>query len=103
MKVIRVTYITKAEYADHNQQNIKAVMADLQENKIPGLFYFASIGEDGKSFMHTAVYQNDEARKVLNERPLFKQFVSELKASGPESGPQQEIFDMVGSSMDIFR
>ena len=29
MKIVRVTYTTRAEYAEQNQANIKTVMADL--------------------------------------------------------------------------
>ncbi|MDB5227783.1 MAG: hypothetical protein JWN78_2571, partial [Bacteroidota bacterium] len=37
MKIVKVTYSTKAEYADQNQINIKNVMTDLQQLNHQGI------------------------------------------------------------------
>ena len=37
MKIVKVTYTTKPEYAEQNQNNIKNVMADLQKLNNPGI------------------------------------------------------------------
>lgn len=101
MNVIRVTYTTKAEYAEQNQNNIKAVMADLQQINPSGIFYHACLGADGKTFTHTAFYKSEDDRKVLNELPSFRHFQEQLKASGPETPPQQELLSIVGWSKEI--
>ena len=102
MKIVKVTYTTKAEYADQNQANIKAVMADLQKLNRPGINYNACISADGKTFIHYAFFNNDEDEKVLFALPSFKSFQEQLKASGPESPPKPEMLTLVGSSKDIF-
>jgi hypothetical protein len=102
MKIVKVTYTTKAEYAEQNQTNIKNVMADLQKLNHPGINYNACLGPDGKSFTHTAFFKSDEDRTILNELPSFKHFQEQLKASGLESPPKQELLNLVGTSTSIF-
>ena len=102
MKIVKVTYTTKAEYADQNQSNIKTVMADLRAINNPGINYNSCLGPDGKTFIHTAFFNNDEDEKVLLGLPSFKTFQEQLRASGLESPPKQEILTLVGSSVEIF-
>lgn len=102
MKIIKVTYTTKAEYAGQNQQNIKNVMADLQKSDHQGINYHACLGADGKTFIHTAFFKTDEDQALLNQLPSFMHFQEQLKASGFESPPKQELLNFVGSSNSIF-
>jgi hypothetical protein len=102
MKIVRVTYTTKPEYAEQNQNNIQKVMSDLQAIGNLGINYNCCLGADGKSFTHTAFFNNDENEKVLLTLPSFIQFQQELKASGPETPPKQELLSLVGSSINIF-
>lgn len=102
MKIVRVTYTTKAAYAEQNQVNIKQFMTDLQALNNTGINYNACVAEDGKTFMHTAFFKSDEEQKLLNELPSFKDFQTQLKASGLEVPPKQELLSLVGSSTHIF-
>lgn len=102
MKIVKVTYTTKAEYADQNQANIKTVMTDLRAINNPGINYNSCLGPDSKTFTHTAFFNNDEDEKVLLGLPSFKTFQEQLRASGLESPPKQEILTLVGSSVEIF-
>jgi hypothetical protein len=102
MKIVKVTYTTKAEYAGQNQQNIQAVMADLQQLNHAGINYNACLGADGKTFIHTAFFKTDDDQKQLNELPSFRNFQEQLKASGLESPPKQELLNLVGTSTAIF-
>ena len=102
MKIVKVTYTTKAEYADQNQANIKAVMADLQKLNHTCINYNACLSADGKTFIHYAFFASDEDQKTLNELSSFKTFQEQLKASGLESPPKPEMLTLVGSSKDIF-
>ena len=102
MKIVKVTYTTKAEFAEQNQSNIKNVMADLQKLNQPDINYNACLSADGKTFIHTAFFKSDEDQKVLNELPSFKHFQEQLKSNGFEVPPKQELLSLVGSSCDIF-
>jgi len=102
MKIVKVTYTTKAEYAEQNQSNIKKVMADLQAINNPGINYNACLSADGRSFTHTAFFNSDEDEKVLMELPAFIEFQQQLRSGGLEAPPKQELLTLVGSSVNIF-
>ena len=99
MKIVRVTYTTKPEYAEQNKSNIAQVMGALQKINNADMRYETFIGSDGRSFMHFAIFQSDEAEQVLLTLQQFKYFQEQLKASGPESPPKQELLTLVGSSV----
>jgi hypothetical protein len=102
MKIVQVTYTTRAEYAEQNQIHIKTVMSDLQNLDQGGIFYYACLSADNKTFVHKAFFKSDDDQKILNELPSFKYFQEQLKASGLESPPKQEILNIVGSSNNLF-
>ena len=102
MKIVKVIYTTKAEFAEQNQKNIKNVMADLQKLNHKGINYNACLSGDGKTFIHTAFFKSDEDQKLLNELPSFKHFQEQLKSAGLEVAPKQELLNLVGSSNNIF-
>src|SRR5437016_7340404 len=103
MKIVKVIYTAKPEYVEHNQNNIKKVMADLQAINNPGINYNACLGADGRSFTHTAFFNSDDDEKVLIGLPAFIQFQQELKANGLDAPPKQEFVTLVGSSVNIFK
>jgi len=102
MKIVKVTYTTKAEYAEQNQANIKNVMADLQKLNNSGINYHACLGADGKSFTHTAFFNSEEDEKTLLGLPAFKHFQQQLQSGGIETPPKQELLSLVGSSKSLF-
>ncbi|MEI6594999.1 MAG: hypothetical protein WCO28_05510 [Bacteroidota bacterium] len=102
MKIVKVTYTTKAEFVEQNQSNIKSVMDDLQNLNHQGINYNACLSADNKTFIHTAFFKSDEDQKLLNELPSFQNFQILLKASGLESPPKQELLTFVGSSKNVF-
>ncbi len=102
MKIVKVTYTTNAEFAEQNKINIKSVMAELKGLNHQGINYNACLSEDNKTFIHTAFFKSDEDQKLLNELPSFKFFQEQLKSSGLEVPPKQEILTLVGSSNSIF-
>jgi hypothetical protein len=102
MKIVKVTYTTKAEYAAQNQSKIKNVMTDLQKLNHPGINYNVCLSADGKTFIHTAFFNSDEDEKVLIGLPSFKYFQEQLKSIGIEVPPKQELLTLVGSSKNTF-
>ncbi len=102
MKTVRVTYITKKEYAEQNKVNIRKVMSDLEGLNHSGILYHVCLSADGISFTHTAFFHSAEDEKHLLELPSFKFFQEQLKMNGLESPPKQELLSLVGSSKDLF-
>jgi hypothetical protein len=101
-KIVKVTYTTSADYAEQNQTNIKLVMNDLTKGNFDGINYNACLCADGKTFIHTAFFNSEDDQKLLNELPSFQNFQMQLKSSGLEAPPKQELLTLVGSSNRIF-
>jgi hypothetical protein len=102
MKIVQVTYTTTHEYAPQNQRNIERVMTDLQQLNHPGIHYTACLQADGKTFVHQAFFKSEELQQILNGLASFQQFQLELKSSGLEQAPQQELLSLIGTSKNIF-
>lgn len=102
MKTVKVTYTTKPEFSEQNQENIKRMMDDLQKANCEGLNYNACMAADSKTFIHTAFFRSDDDQKFLNELPSFRHFQEQLKSGGLETPPKQELLTLVGTSTAIF-
>jgi hypothetical protein len=82
-----VRYTTRPESADENERLIRAVFAQLAEQRPAGLRYSSIRLEDGVSFLHVAVTVNDD--NPLVKLAAFQEFVSDIAArcvDGPSSG-----------------
>lgn len=101
MKIVKVTYTTKPEFAQQNKKNIKNVMTHLQKLQPNGINYNACVSADSKTFIHTAFFNSDEDQQLLNELPSFKHFQERLRAGGLEAPPKQELLTLIGSSNSI--
>ena len=82
MKIVKVTYTTKIDFSEQNQDNIKNVMTDLQNLKHQNINYNACLSADNKTFTHTAFFKSDEDQKILNNLGSFKIFQESFKPSG---------------------
>jgi len=71
-----VRYTTRAGSADENEKLIKAVFAQLAEQMPDGLRYVAIRLDDGASFIHVAVLEDDN--NPLASLPAFGEFVSAI-------------------------
>lgn len=103
MKTVKVTYTTTAAFAPQNQLNIQAVMTELQELNHPGINYNACLCADGKTFIHTAFFKTADDQQTLNALASFRYFQEQLKNSGLEVPPRQELLELVGTSIALFR
>ncbi|MDH4474310.1 MAG: hypothetical protein QE487_17020 [Fluviicola sp.] len=102
MKIVTVTYTTTAEYSAQNQLNINKVMNDLREASHQGIHYTACLSADNKTFIHTAFFKTDEDQQLLNALPSFKNFQEQLKSSGLEAAPKQELLSLVAANVNLF-
>jgi hypothetical protein len=103
MKVVRVQYTTRPEYAAQNQQNIAAVVKELKTLNLPGIKYGAWLLPDGKTFMHFDQLESEEAHLQLQTLASFKKFADELWASGLEAEPKLELLTLAASTETYFK
>lgn len=100
MKIVRVQYTTKPEYAATNQENISQIVAELKNINHPGIQYSAYLLPDGKTFMHLDHFENEEAHQVLQSLSSFKKFADELWASKLEAEPELELLTVAASTAE---
>ena len=98
MKIVRVIYTTKPEYAAANQANIKGVVDELKKIDHTGIKYSTYLLPDGKTFMHFDQFENEEAHEFLTSLASFKKFAAELEASGLEAEPRLELPSLIAST-----
>lgn len=91
MKTIKVQYKVKADYAEQNKKNIKAVMAELAELNQTDICYYAHVGSDNQSFMHILTVENDDDASIIPNLAAFKIFREQL-STGLEVPPSNEEF-----------
>ena len=102
MKAVKVQYTVQASYAETNQKNIQKVMDDLKTLNNPGIRYSAFMLEDGKSFVHFAMYPDEATAAIVGDLESFQSFRQQLKASQPEVPPNAEDLTLVGSAYEFF-
>ena len=71
-----VRYTTRPESAEENEKLIRAVFAQLAEQQPEGLRYTALRLDDGVTFMHVALVENDH--NPLTALPAFAEFTSAI-------------------------
>jgi hypothetical protein len=89
-----VRYTTRPGAAGENEQLIKAVFAQLAEQQPGGVRYLAIRLDDGVSFIHVAVIDDDP--NPLTALPAFGEFVSAIGERCAE-GPRPAGGTVVGS------
>jgi len=102
MRITRVTYTVREEYSETNQRNIEKVMQDLRAMNNPDIKYSSFLEPDGKTYMHFAMYPNDETVQILENIPSFISFRKALKDSKPEMTPKAVDLTLVASAYEIF-
>jgi quinol monooxygenase YgiN len=102
MKIVRVQYTTRPEYAATNKQNIKQIVDELKQLNHPGIKYSAYVLADGKTFMHFDQFENEAAHELLTSLESFKKFSAELWASSLEVEPKLELPALVESTEAFF-
>ena len=89
-----VRYTTRPDAADENEQLIKAVFAQLAEQQPKGLRYVAIRLDDGVSFVHVAVLEDEH--NPLTGLSAFGEFVSAISERCTE-GPAPANGTVVGA------
>jgi homoserine kinase len=101
MKITRVQYTVRSEFAEQNRQNIAAVMNELRALGRSDVTYAVYVQGDGKTFMHLAHQNTAEAERFPTSLESFKRFQAQLKEN-LEIPPKVEALALVQSSGPIF-
>ena len=101
MKAVKVQYTVRPEYVDTNKANIAKVMDALKANPIDGMQYASFLLDDGQTFVHINMAEDQETLGKLQDVTEFNEFRTALKASGPVAPPQSENLNLVAAGFDL--
>jgi hypothetical protein len=102
MKIVKVTYTVNKGFVATNQENVKKFVKDIEALNNPAIRYISYLAGDGKTFIHIATFDNEEAQKQFLNLPSFKSFQQQRNASGLEAPENLELIDLVAASYKIF-
>jgi hypothetical protein len=90
-----VRYKVQAGRGDENAELVKAVYAELAEQRPAGLRYVTFRLPDGVSFMHVVI-ETDQPGRILGEVEAFRRFSADIESRCDEPPVATEI-ELVGS------
>jgi len=96
MKHVIVRYKVKPERAAENEELVRAVYAELDQEKPAGLHYATFKLDDGVSFIHLAANDAEDGRNPLSDVEAFKRFQENI-GDRCEEGPVVSSLREIGS------
>ena len=102
MLAVKVQYTVTSDYAERNRKNIEKFMAELKQLNNSGIKYSSFVLDDGNTFVHFAMYPDEETQSVVANLESFKYFQMKLRESKPTTPPNAEPLTLVASAYDIF-
>jgi hypothetical protein len=97
MIIVKVTYTVKSNFVLKNQENIRQFLKDFKKINNNDFRYLSLLGEDGKTFTHISMYQNEEIQKQLLAVESFKSFQKQRNESGLEAAEKIETMQLIGA------
>lgn len=100
MITVKVTYTVPADYAVQNLKNINRFLEDFKQMDASRFRYQVYQLEDGVSFLHFSMYQDETIQQEVLQVPSFKAFQQQRDESGLNDSHRVEILNLVGASFD---
>lgn len=98
---VEVSYTVKPEFVAQNKRNISLFLADFRELTHLNFLYQVYIKEDGLTFFHLSMYENEEVQQQILQVPAFLQFQKERDESNLDKPPRFDHLKLIGSSLRL--
>jgi hypothetical protein len=98
---VKVSYTVKPEFVNQNRSNISAFLTDFKKLSHLSFLYNVYLQEDGLTFLHIAMYENEEVQNEILNVPSFLQFQKERDESGLNNSQTIETLKLIGSSLGM--
>jgi len=98
---VKVSYTVKPEFVDQNKNNISSFLADFKKLNTLNFLYNVYLQEDGLTFLHVSMYENETVQNEILNVPSFLNFQKERDESGLDSSCQIESLQLIGSSLGL--
>jgi len=96
---VKVSYTVKPEFVAQNKQNISIFLADFKKIITNNFLYNVYLQEDGITFLHISMYENEETQDEILNVASFKDFQEQRDQSGLVDLPKIEKITLIGSSL----
>ncbi len=103
MIAVQVTYQINAEFVEENKRNIAAFLADFRELQHSKFLYHVYVKEDGLTFVHVSMYENEEIQQQILNTPSFLSFQQHRDERGLTAPAVIEPMEHLGSSLRIIK
>jgi hypothetical protein len=98
---VKVSYTVKTEFVNQNRNNISTFLTDFKKLTSLNFLYNVYLQEDGVTFLHIAMYENEEVQKEVLNVPSFINFQKERDESGLNNSHTMESLTLIGSSLGV--
>lgn len=96
---VKVSYTVKPEFVAQNKRNISIFLADFKKLVNTNFLYNVYLQEDGITFLHVSMYENEEVQNEILNLDSFLEFQQQRDESGLLNLPQIENITLIGSSL----
>jgi hypothetical protein len=98
---VKISYTVKPEFVAQNKQNISMFLADFKKLVGKKFLYTVYVKDDGLTFLHVSMYENEEVQQQILNVPSFLQFQKERDESGLNDTHKFEVLTLMGSSLSL--
>jgi hypothetical protein len=100
---VQVTYKVKADFVEENKSNINVFLADFKGMLTSKFLYHVYLKEDGLTFVHVSMYENEDIQELVLNTPSFIAFQQKRDAQGLAEAPVIEHLQHLGSSLSLIK
>lgn len=103
MIAVQVTYKISADFLEDNKRNIATFLADFKELRNSKFLYHVYTKDNGLTFVHISMYENEEIQSEVLKVPSFLTFQQERDEKGLVEAPIIESLSHLGSSISVIK
>lgn len=100
---VKVSYTVKPEFVEKNKQNIHIFLNDFKKLVSANFLYNVYLQEDGLTFLHISMYEDEDVQHQVLHVPSFLQFQKERDESGLNNSHKLETLTFIGSSLSVIK
>lgn len=98
---VQVSYTVKPNYVAQNKAYINLFLADFKKLADLNFLYNVYIKEDGLTFLHISMYENEAVQTQVLNTASFVEFQQQRDLHGLANEPKIEVLNLFGSSLSL--
>lgn len=98
---VQVSYTIKPTFFEQNKTLVNQFLADFKQLSHLNFLYNVYVKEDGLTFLHVSMYENEDVQTQVLNTPAFLQFQQQRDQEGLAGEVKIEVLNLVGSSLSL--